>query len=763
MLSCLRHNDKISDVNHTEGTTTMGGTTSKLEATDWLRADGKIQSTCHTLDGAIPTIQYGIYYLTKKAVMTQREYDVTDENHNLLYTTRAVPGTIACFDVLGPGIDDFRLRVTVDIARRYWIVYRSATPYFDGQRYDIAAKEKLLSEVYDDHTTVNSSSLYRCACITVSWSRYMAVVVQYGAPTAELLVAYNKESRGRTFSNIDSSDFAISNTQPDMFGEASKIAARMRRRTSSTEQDLIPQASTNDDGVIVPSKDSGDTTNRRHDHCPQVSLLDEDDSEVTVDDGADCHSSLAETYSIKENSNMSNSNNETSTNDEHPAVTTSASMPEMHSCTETDHMDHEIRTVHSAIDIPTPVITKSRDPIAPHATRSSPTTTTTSANVVVPASPASSMRAWWRDQSNIIREKSQQVYETSVAATVSVTNSLSLNRLSEHSSSDHHHHHHHHGFHPKRDPMEGVLRLDLPILLCQEIYNKIIGNHQTSIISKEKALELLQQDMAQHDYTAPKNKDNNNNNNNNGDDNDNNNDEDDELNAVVASARDNILQNQQQQADNNHEPPQHYDSVEVELNTAHHHSLTNAGGGGGAAAAAAGNISALPSIPRSIATPDEENNVTIHVLSNLSINANESSVREISEPTINNYNGSKILPLSSNNRETRPDPPGNNSLDLGNKVSRNNDDDDDDEIPSNALPESDTLKSVIVGVGSHGANDTNDDDVQPLVGYWSWNNTLRVHRMKMHLAKNSDLALHVVLAIIVNQVRYERNAVAITM
>jgi hypothetical protein len=35
--------------------------------------------------------------------------------------------------------------------------------------------------------------------------------------------------------------------------------------------------------------------------------------------------------------------------------------------------------------------------------------------------------------------------------------------------------------------------------------------------------------------------------------------------------------------------------------------------------------------------------------------------------------------------------------------------------------------------------------------------------MKMHLAKGSDLSLHIVLAIIVNQVRYERNALAMTI
>jgi hypothetical protein len=64
-----------------------------------------------------------------------------------------------------------------------------------------------------------------------------------------------------------------------------------------------------------------------------------------------------------------------------------------------------------------------------------------------------------------------------------------------------------------------------------------------------------------------------------------------------------------------------------------------------------------------------------------------------------------------------------------------------------------------------GDSDVEDgaDKKQPLVGYWNWEHTLRTQKMKMHLAKGTDLALHVVVAILVNQVRYERNAVALTM
>jgi hypothetical protein len=52
---------------------------------------------------------------------------------------------------------------------------------------------------------------------------------------------------------------------------------------------------------------------------------------------------------------------------------------------------------------------------------------------------------------------------------------------------------------------------------------------------------------------------------------------------------------------------------------------------------------------------------------------------------------------------------------------------------------------------------------EPLIGYWSWKNSYTVHKIEMHLARNTDLALHIVMAILCNQVRSERNAVAMTV
>ena len=64
---------------------------------------------------------------------------------------------------------------------------------------------------------------------------------------------------------------------------------------------------------------------------------------------------------------------------------------------------------------------------------------------------------------------------------------------------------------------------------------------------------------------------------------------------------------------------------------------------------------------------------------------------------------------------------------------------------------------------SNNTTDQQQQKEQPLIGYWNWENTMRTHRMKLHLAAGSDLALHVVIAILVNQVRYERNAIALTV
>jgi hypothetical protein len=152
----------------------MGGGTSRFEETDWNIAHGRLSSTEETIDGAPPTSKYRVYTLHKRAV-NQREYDVTDEESNLLYSTRIVEGTLAWFDVLGPGIDQYLLRVQVDLSRRYWVIYSFGSPVFSGQFPDMEATARMREVRGEDRPC-----LYKRACITVSWSRYHAIVNRYG-------------------------------------------------------------------------------------------------------------------------------------------------------------------------------------------------------------------------------------------------------------------------------------------------------------------------------------------------------------------------------------------------------------------------------------------------------------------------------------------------------------------------------------------------------------------------------------------------------
>lgn len=157
-------------------------------------------------------------------------------------------------------------------------------------------------------------------------------------------------------------------------------------------------------------------------------------------------------------------------------------------------------------------------------------------------------------------------------------------------------------------PLEGVLDLDKPLLLCQEIYTRLIGNHQTTRISKDRVLTLLRQDMAHYLKNNPK----------------------------------------EGEAD----------------------------------------------VPMILTTEPFERS-------------------------------------------------------------------DEDSSPGSGVEESKTATEMDEQDKRQPDEEIAKDE--PLVAYWNWEHSFQSQKMKMHLAKNSDLALHVVVAIIVNQVRYERNAIAMTV
>lgn len=213
------------------------------------------------------------------------------------------------------------------------------------------------------------------------------------------------------------------------------------------------------------------------------------------------------------------------------------------------------------------------------------------------------------------------------------------------------------------DPSEGIMHLEKPLLLCQEIYTRIIGNHQTSLVSKETVLDLLKQDNAQH-ATQQR-------------------DEADDTYAPITNKDDND------------------DSEGVEVDAAGHTLL------------------------------DAEHLYTVGEDEDFS---NE-------ETTSENHVESIQSPAHSGSARSGENSPGS----PGSGVSEHKED---------MLADEDEGEEEIIRI---------PEEEQPLVGYWLWENTLRTHKIKMHVAKGTDLALHVVLAIITNQVRYERNAIAMTI
>mmetsp|Transcript_57887 Transcript_57887/g.172795 ORF Transcript_57887/g.172795 Transcript_57887/m.172795 type:complete len:238 (-) Transcript_57887:283-996(-) len=63
------------------------------------------------------------------------------------------------------------------------------------------------------------------------------------------------------------------------------------------------------------------------------------------------------------------------------------------------------------------------------------------------------------------------------------------------------------------------------------------------------------------------------------------------------------------------------------------------------------------------------------------------------------------------------------------------------------------IKSITAQFQTHLPNKSDS-----LVGFWVWEHTAKTHRIKMHLAKNSDTALHIALAVMTNMVHNQRMA-----
>jgi hypothetical protein len=411
----------------------MGGGTSKFDDTDWEKANGTFngEALLDTIDGGSPTSRYQKYELHKNAY-NQREFNVVDaEDKTLLFTTKAVPGTLAWFDVLGPtscgDYKDLKLRVQVDLSRRTWIVYRYHTPVFQGQKPAKLPVRKGLDDTKDNPD--DNAKLYKTACITVSWSRYIAVVARYGPPSFEEFFVEDSSSTDNDYDDKGDDTIRIptasSDSGDDIFAQAQTIAARRRVENPMDDDDIITY--------------------------PADAVKDDDDDNDDDEEG---------------NSKPSHS--------EKAKKLLSSAVSSLNTCTSSPTKKN-LRSPESSQHDPSSFYTK-KSPL--HHPPSSAATAIPQSNN---NKNGPKTRSRWPFSSIFTGASSSSFHP---ATTKSESPKLLTKEQKRRAAYE--------------TALEGTIDLDGRLLECQEIYNKIIGTHQTSLVSKDRVVKLLQLDEAQH-------------------------------------------------------------------------------------------------------------------------------------------------------------------------------------------------------------------------------------------------------------------------
>ncbi|KAG7373800.1 hypothetical protein IV203_012895 [Nitzschia inconspicua] len=857
----------------------MGGGTSRLDETDWEIADGQITSVDQTVDGDAPTSKYQLYEIRKQSV-GQRAFDVVDAQHNVLLTTQGVSGTLSWFDVLGPKsigeYKDLKLRVQSDMSRRTWIVYRYHTPVFQGQK----AANDVDNCDSSSSSTANADvlfkgvepgvKLYKTACITVSWSRYVAVAARYGPPSADDFLNLDihdmmmdpedgndatttipattsfhsnngdnivaASSQGHVASS-SSSNVVVTDDDP-LFSVAKQIAARSRERTTTTTTTATATTTTttstticsNDDaddyGTDTKDNDGGDRDQTTQ-HEMETTLQDSKSYESNKDSvsalNIDTATSIDAARSVDvlspASSNQPSRAVATSSTASPPKRNTGPKRP-VTTLTELAASHGTSTTFRRSTAVGTQTI---RD----YFTKS--TTTSNGTNSTAPVSSRFGSRLFKRNSSSV---DNNSTTEENVDDDPSIhasdmeyrTNNNKNNYNNEPST-------------PRQLyelALEGVIDLDTqPIVQCQEISCKLLGNHQTFNMTKEQLFQLLRLDEKQHDEETHQQQ------------------QEQEQNERAPQGE--TDEEQQKQEDSANPMVQ-----AMKLDVAHQKQQGEADGArssrwissirnfrarGGVTKTESKDIAAATSTDETLESKENGDDIN-QSASSSSLNGSSpnqgrlrssfhrlfssTSAEEVTDSSPNDdmvlsvetssiQSATKTQETSVTDGETpfnavvgdnfdRDNLPSllDESVSSSQQLSDNGNGDVVDQFPltetaetktpessqspspgsgveeskveapetpqnvaTNSAAATNTIESVSTEETENPASrETNeatppvDDHPHPLVGYWFWKHTtfhFGQHKMFLHLAKNSDLALHLILSIIVNQVRSERN------
>jgi len=150
----------------------MGGAQSHFGSTDWDQADGGVKDATQTFDGAKPTESHALFTLIKnKSPVNQRDYIMSNEDDDMLYTTAAIQGTTKDFDLMTGGTTATKLfHIHTDPSdHAKWIIY-SYKATFEGQTPATNTQNIKVEE-----------PLFAKAVVTIAWDKYHGVISLYEA------------------------------------------------------------------------------------------------------------------------------------------------------------------------------------------------------------------------------------------------------------------------------------------------------------------------------------------------------------------------------------------------------------------------------------------------------------------------------------------------------------------------------------------------------------------------------------------------------
>jgi hypothetical protein len=640
----------------------MGGGSSRLEETDWEAATGKLTSSEETIDGAPPTSSYKVYHIVKTG-MNQREFNVTDDESNLLFSTRAVQGSLAWFDVLGPQMDQYLLRVQVDLSRRYWVIYRFGAPAYAGQFADMTATTMLRQSRGE-----RQPCLYKKACITVTWSRYHAIVNMYGPPPDTLEEEEEIESEEGIalpeWARMVVSTHFLAPPKPKetKYTAFTEVEVQQPAATDSEVEEanvpVVEKAKVDGKQVEEPTAPAVEDSNE-----PAVEETKEEPQGATYEEGVEANTPAVE-EGMEANTPAVEEAKEEAVEKPHDAATYEEGIEEEKEDHKEDHME-TLRDTPSLLEDPP---TKT-DPLATYATEEADKDFGPYRGFVhqeddIPEhlrNPNLGPRVKKKKKSKL-KEFSKWVKES--------TNETPI------------------------DPLEGYLQLKKPILKCEEI-NSFLGQHQTMLVGEKEAKELEREELA----TAA------------------------------------------EMGGDAYNPQSNYShSLDVEGTPVEDTATTEATVGEDTLGKATAADATIGKTTSGEATGD-------------------SKKKTKSFPNLRQF-GTWLKHVGEAGSEWATATPPCNGLDPSTEKDQRRASDGADMDTSDQLMSS--HGSVDGGVSVASSSKSNKP-LEPLVGFWNWDNTMRVHKMKMHVAEGSDLALHVVLAIVTNQLRMERNVVVSTV